>query len=210
MKIAQARLEIDEAAFRRLDDELTFGFALDLSLPLVRRHHRCVHIHARGQPLAHECSCELICTSIVRHRCQHENEIDHFTSCTFVQVVVLCERVSKDERRAAPKRRVPQPKRPPHGRRIIHWAVIFIASLIVVNGLVGDRGLVAMLRARHEYDALAANLARQRAENARLREEARRLREDPAAIEEVARRELGLIRPGERVFIIKNVEPPRR
>jgi cell division protein FtsB len=41
-----------------------------------------------------------------------------------------------------------------------------------------------------------------------LREDARRLREDPAAIEEIARRELGLMSPGEKLFIIRNVEPP--
>jgi cell division protein FtsB len=85
--------------------------------------------------------------------------------------------------------------------------LLFLASVIVIDGLVGDRGLLAMMRARREYDTAAAAVARQRAENARLREEARRLREDPAAIEEIARRELGLIRPGETVFIIKDVTP---
>jgi cell division protein FtsB len=90
-------------------------------------------------------------------------------------------------------------------RRIVHWLLIFIASLIIVDGLVGDRGLLAILRARHEYDELATSIARQRLENARLREEARRLKDDPAAIEEAARRELGLIRSGERLFIIKDV-----
>ena len=84
-----------------------------------------------------------------------------------------------------------------------------MASAIVIDGLVGDRGLLAMLRARKEYDQLAATIAKQRHENARLREEARRLNEDPAAIEEVARRELGLIKPGERVFIIKDVPPAK-
>ena len=43
-----------------------------------------------------------------------------------------------------------------------------------------------------------------------LREEARLLREDPATIEEIARRELGLIRPGEKLFILKDVEPRDR
>ena len=81
--------------------------------------------------------------------------------------------------------------------------------MIVVDALVGDRGLVAMLRARHEYDELLASIARQRAENARLRETARRLLEDPTAIEEIARRELGLIRPGERVFIVKDLPAPK-
>lgn len=99
---------------------------------------------------------------------------------------------------------------PARNRRIVHWLLIFVASLIVVDGLVGDRGLLAMLRARHEYDELSATIARLRVENARLRDEARRLREDPTAIEEVARRELGLLKPGEKVFIVKDVPPEKR
>ena len=90
---------------------------------------------------------------------------------------------------------------PPHRQ----FLVLFVASVFVIDGLVGDRGLLAIKRAQREYDTAAATVARQRAENARLREEARRLREDPGAIEEIARRELGLIRPGEKVFIIKDV-----
>ncbi len=86
--------------------------------------------------------------------------------------------------------------------------LLFVASIIVADTLVGDRGLLAMLRARKQYDELTADVARQRTENARLREEARRLREDPAAIEELARRDLGLIRPGEKLFIIKDLPPP--
>ncbi|HMD34164.1 MAG TPA: septum formation initiator family protein [Vicinamibacterales bacterium] len=108
--------------------------------------------------------------------------------------------------RAASK---PTPRPAPRGRRIVRWLLLFVASLIVVDGLVGERGLLAMLRARKEYDGLAAVIARQRAENAVLRERARRLADDPAAIEEVARRDLGLIRPGERVFIIKDVSPKK-
>lgn len=56
---------------------------------------------------------------------------------------------------------------------------------------------------------MSAAIARQRAENARLRDVVRRLREDPTAIEEIARRELGLIKPGERVFIVKDVPPAK-
>ncbi|MGE5246154.1 MAG: FtsB family cell division protein [Betaproteobacteria bacterium] len=93
-------------------------------------------------------------------------------------------------------------------RRAIRWALLFVSALIVVNTLVGDRGLLATLRAREEYDRLAASIAQERAENARLRDRARRLRDDPNAIEELARRELGLIRPGEKVFIVKDVPPP--
>ena len=115
--------------------------------------------------------------------------------------------MAKDGRQAAPKHRTPSPKRPSSRRWIVQVLLIFVASAIVADGLVGDRGLLAMFRARQQHDELAATIARKRADNARLRDEARRLREDPTAIEEIARRELGLIKPGERVFIIKDVPP---
>lgn len=79
---------------------------------------------------------------------------------------------------------------------------------IIIDALVGDRGLLALLDARRQHNELAAAIARQRAENARLREAVRLLREDPATIEEIARRDLGLIRPGEKVFIIKDLPSP--
>jgi cell division protein FtsB len=84
--------------------------------------------------------------------------------------------------------------------------LVFFGAVIVVDALVGDQGLLVMLRARRQHDELAAVIAAQRTENARLREEVRRLTDDPAAIEEVARRELGLIRRGEKVFIIKDLK----
>jgi cell division protein FtsB len=40
-----------------------------------------------------------------------------------------------------------------------------------------------------------------------LREEARRLREDPAALEEAARRDLGLLRPGETLVVVRKADP---
>jgi cell division protein FtsB len=92
---------------------------------------------------------------------------------------------------------------------VVRLLLLFVAAVVIVDAVVGDRGLLAMLRARHQYDQLAATIARQRGENLRLREEVRRLREDPGAIEEIARRDLGLIRPGEKVFIVKDVPAPK-
>jgi cell division protein FtsB len=90
-------------------------------------------------------------------------------------------------------------------RRIGRIVLLLVVGVIVLDALVGDRGLVATLRARREYHELAATIARERADNARLADQARRLRDDPRTIEEVARRELGLIKPGEKVFIVKDV-----
>ena len=98
----------------------------------------------------------------------------------------------------------------PHKRRYAVWLLVFVASLVIVDNLVGDRGLLAMLRARQEYDELAGTLATIRSENARLRAEVRRLKEDPRAIEEIARRDLGLIKAGEKVFIVKDIQPPTK
>ena len=92
------------------------------------------------------------------------------------------------------------------GRRLLRHALVFITLLIVVDAIAGEKGLLALLQARREYSALERSLERARTENAELREMARRLREDPNAIEEQARRELGLIKPGEMLFIIKDIE----
>jgi cell division protein FtsB len=108
-----------------------------------------------------------------------------------------------------PRRKTQTLDRKARNRKLLNAGLILVAMVIVLDALAGDRGLLAMLRVRGQYNALAATLARERADNARLAEQARRLREDPEAIEEVARRELGLIKPGEKVFIIKDVEPPR-
>jgi cell division protein FtsB len=116
-------------------------------------------------------------------------------------------RVARDDQRSASKRRTPQPWRAARTRRIVHLLLLFFAAVIVADAVVGDQGLFAMRRARRQHDELEAATNRQRAENARLREEVRRLTEDPNAIEEIARRELGLIRPGEKLFIIKDLKP---
>jgi cell division protein FtsB len=92
------------------------------------------------------------------------------------------------------------------GRRLLRHALVFITLLIVVDAIAGEKGLLALLQARREYSALERSLERARTENAELREMARRLREEPKAIEEQARRELGLIKPGEMLFIIKDIE----
>jgi len=80
--------------------------------------------------------------------------------------------------------------------------------VLFIDALVGDKGFLAMLQARQQYRDLEQSLADVRAENEDLREEARRLREDPSAIEELARQMLGLIKRGEKLFIVNDVPTP--
>jgi cell division protein FtsB len=92
-------------------------------------------------------------------------------------------------------------------RRAVQYLLVFVGCVLVVDAFVGENGLIAMVKKRAEYGGLSENVARARTENAALREEVRRLREDPSAIEELARRELGLIKPGEKLFIIRDLNP---
>jgi len=96
------------------------------------------------------------------------------------------------------------------GRRILIALFGFVVCVLAVDALVGDQGLLATIRARKQYNQLASDLARLRSENAALKEEVWRFGHDPAAIEELARRELGLMSPGETLFIIKDVEDPSK
>jgi cell division protein FtsB len=92
-------------------------------------------------------------------------------------------------------------------RRTLQVLLVFVTVVLVINALVGERGLTETLRARKKHQELVTSIERLRAENARLRDEARRLRSDPATIEALARQELGLIKPGEMLFIVKDARP---
>ena len=92
-------------------------------------------------------------------------------------------------------------------RRTRHYCsrlMLFIALLFLANGLFGERGLLETIKARRSYAAAAQQLARLRHENDELREQARRLRSDPAAIEAVARGELGLMKTGEILITVRD------
>jgi cell division protein FtsB len=96
------------------------------------------------------------------------------------------------------------------GRRPLLIGLGFVVCFLMVNLIVGEHGAFTLMRARAQNAELAQEVARAKAENARLREEAHRLLTDPAAIEDIARRELGLIKPGEKLFIIRDVPAAKK
>lgn len=84
----------------------------------------------------------------------------------------------------------------------------FVTSALLLNALAGSRGLPAVLQAKHEFARQQRDLDRLKSDNTQLRQQILRLRDDPAAVEDAARRDLGYISPGEKVFIIRDVTPP--
>ena len=93
-------------------------------------------------------------------------------------------------------------------RKTIHILLVFVTVVLVVDALVGDKGLMQTMRARRQHREVTASLEQLRRHNATLRDHVRRLREDPSAIEALARKELGLVRPGEVLFIVKDASGP--
>jgi cell division protein FtsB len=96
----------------------------------------------------------------------------------------------------------------PWRSRLLQYGLAFVTVILVVDALVGEKGLVDTMRARRQYREAAAALAQKRQENARLRDDIRRLRDDPARIEAVAREDLGLMREGEVLFIVRDEKSP--
>jgi cell division protein FtsB len=80
---------------------------------------------------------------------------------------------------------------------------VFATVVLFVDGLFGDRGLRETLRAGERYAEAVQELNALRRENARLKDQASRLRGDASAIEAEARRQFGLLRSGELLFIVK-------
>lgn len=113
------------------------------------------------------------------------------------------------DRRVRPRRKADVPPRAQAAARrtrMVQLAIFAIAAVITIDALIGDKGLLQTVRAKREHAQLVASINKLRVDNARMRERARRLREDPAAIEEAARRNLGLLKPGEVLVIVRDTE----
>src|SRR5262245_659853 len=98
-----------------------------------------------------------------------------------------------------------QPPRPGDAglRRKAALLTCVIAILgLLLGALFGDRGYLRLLDKRDRTEGLAHDVDRLQSENVRLAAEIRALKTEPRAIERIAREELGLARPGEKVFLI--------
>lgn len=89
-------------------------------------------------------------------------------------------------------------------QKILRYSLLCISAAFMVSALVGDNGLLSSMRARRQYAAAQHELINLRLENQQLLEDMRRLKADPTAIEEEARKNLGLIRAGETLVIVKD------
>jgi len=83
-------------------------------------------------------------------------------------------------------------------RRALAAGALAVVVLAVLG--YGAQSLGRVVQMKRDVDGLEREIASLRAETDRLSEAVGKLRSDPEAIERIAREELGLVKPGERVL----------
>ncbi len=84
--------------------------------------------------------------------------------------------------------------------RGLRWTLTILLLLMAVHGIFGDHGYLAMRRTKADVERLRREVEQLDQQNRHLSGEVKALKNDPAAIERVAREEMGLAKPGELIF----------
>jgi cell division protein FtsB len=85
-------------------------------------------------------------------------------------------------------------------RQNLNWFLALGLALLLLQDVFGTHGLLAMRRAQKEAGRVQREIDQINQENRRLQENVKALKTDSAAIERIAREEMGLARPGEYIF----------
>ncbi len=80
------------------------------------------------------------------------------------------------------------------------WVAGALLLVVLAAAVFGENGLLHLRRLRAEVAGLHRDVQALEAENERLTRAIGDLRTNPAAVERIAREELGLVRPGDRVL----------
>jgi cell division protein FtsB len=105
---------------------------------------------------------------------------------------------------ASTPRRQPAPAKAKAGRvrRLLRPALALVTLVLVADALVGENGWFERRREQARLEQTSEELARVQRENADLTVRARRLEAgDSAVVEDLARRNLEMLKPGEVLFI---------
>ena len=104
-----------------------------------------------------------------------------------------------------PNRKTDQP------RKGVGWLLVAAAAVLLVltNEMVGASGYLARRRQQHQMKELSSQIEQLQTENQALTQRIGRLRGNPATIEEMAREQLHLGRPGEVVVALTPQTPIR-
>ncbi len=85
-------------------------------------------------------------------------------------------------------------------KRPILLLFLFLFLLFGFFTFFGDKGLFHLLKLKKEMERIKETNLKIEEENQKLREEIRRLKQDKRYIEEIARKELGMVKEGEILY----------
>jgi len=86
------------------------------------------------------------------------------------------------------------------GGRLLSMVLLLASVTVTASALVGEHGIPHLIGLRAEREDIGRTAFALLEENARLRDELRRLKKDDLYLEQLARRQLGLVKPGEIVY----------
>jgi cell division protein FtsB len=73
-------------------------------------------------------------------------------------------------------------------------------ALLLISDVFGTHGVLAMRRSQKQASDIQRQIDQVNQENQQLQDRVKALKTDPAAVEHIAREEMGLARPGEYIF----------
>jgi cell division protein FtsB len=92
---------------------------------------------------------------------------------------------------------------PSSARKVPFWRILLVLVLLAL-ALFGDKGIMRAFQSERQKEALQEEVNRLEATNEALRKEIEALRSDRRYIEDIARRELGMVKKDELVFQFSN------
>jgi len=95
-------------------------------------------------------------------------------------------------------------------RRNALLALALLSVALAVHEIFGEHGPLALRRQRREVQSLEQRIRQIQMENSQLEQQIKGLKSDPKAIEQLARDQMKMARPGEVIFTLpeKKDHPP--
>ncbi len=91
-------------------------------------------------------------------------------------------------------------------------ALLLVCIALLVHEIYGEHGYLALRHQRRDYESLQQEIRKLQEENQQLEKRIESLESDPKAIEGIARDQLHMARPGERIYTLpdkdKDPKPP--
>lgn len=85
--------------------------------------------------------------------------------------------------------------------------LLLVSVAMIVHEIFGQNGYLALRRQQKELQTLEQQIRQLKQENEQLDKQIKALKSDPAAVERLAREQMHLVKPGEKVYTLPDKPP---